>query len=278
MAGNMLQAHFLDVGCGNMALIQLPDRTALLYDCNVTAENQSRILGYLKQVLGESTHIAKFINSHRDADHMRGIELVHAQHPIDVVWDSGVTGTSTDTPEYRTYMRLRSQIGYTEIDSKKLWTFGDVVVRCLNSKDEDMSDANDQSLVLKIEYAGNSVLLAGDTSFSPWKSTILPYYGDRVHSTILLASHHGSRTFFDDPGDERNYYVAHLKKINPDMTIVSVGPNVHDLPDNKAMELYEKYSSGSNKGNKVYSTEDKGSMRLSLKEGDGWSLTVGVDS
>jgi hypothetical protein len=49
------------------------------------------------------------------------------------------------------------------------------------------------------------------------------------------------------------------------MTLLSVGPNVHDLPDAKAVEFYEKYSTGSNNGNKVYMTEDQGNMKLILK-------------
>lgn len=58
------------------------------------------------------------------------------------------------------------------------------------------------------------------------------------------------------------------------MTIVSVGPNVNELPDLKAMELYEKYSKGSETGNKVYTAEEKGTMKLRLKDEGGWSLKV----
>lgn len=58
------------------------------------------------------------------------------------------------------------------------------------------------------------------------------------------------------------------------MTLISVGPNVHDLPDEKAVELYENYSRGSDKGNKVYTTQDKGNMRLQLKDTGGWTLSV----
>ena len=78
-------------------------------------------------------------------------------------------------------------------------------------------------------------------------------------------------SFFDDPSDENYYYEEHIKKIKPSMTIISVGPNSNDLPDDKALELYEKHSSGSNKGNKVYTTTDKGNVKLILKDG-GWSL------
>ena len=266
--------HFLNVGCGNMTLIHFPDGTTLLYDCNVTTGNESRVLGYLRKAMGAKKRINIFANSHRDADHMRGVKKVHALYPIGKVWDSGVEGTTTDTPEYRAYMDLRRKVGSKEVEARKRWDYGDARLRCMNSKNPNLSDANDQSLVFKIEYAGRSLLLAGDTSFRPWKENILPSYGDDVKAAILLASHHGSKSFFDDPSDEKNWYVAHIKKIKPAMTLVSVGQNPHGLPDQAALDLYEKHSTGSDKGNKVYTTQSKGNLKLTLTKSGGCSLAT----
>ena len=36
----MIEAHFINVGCGNMVLLHLPDGKTMLYDCNVTIEQQ----------------------------------------------------------------------------------------------------------------------------------------------------------------------------------------------------------------------------------------------
>ena len=271
----MTEINFFDIGCGNMQLILLPDGSIFMYDCNITEDNQDDVLAYVKKIIGGGTKIKVFINSHRDADHMRGIKKLHKKHPIQEIWDSGVPGTTTTTPEYRDYMDLRRQLSSREIEPRKYWGYGAAVLRCMNSKWEDYSDPNDQSIVLKIENKGASALLAGDTSFRPWKEKILTYYSaDRLSADILLAAHHGSLTFFGDPSDEKNYYTAHIKKISPAMTLVSVGPNTNDLPDDKAMELYEKYSSGSKKGNKVYTTEYKGNMKLVLKDDGGWNLTI----
>ena len=63
-----------------------------------------------------------------------------------------------------------------------------------------------------------------------------------------------------------------MNAISPVMTLVSVGPNTHGHPDEKALELYRKYSSGSDKGNKVYRTDTKGTMKLTLKDGGGSSI------
>jgi len=268
-----MDIHFIDVGCGNMTLIILPDNSIFVYDCNITADNKDRVLSYLNKIVGLRTPIAVFITSHRDADHMRGIKILNSVHPIGQVWDTGVPGTTTDTPEYREYMGFLKSVITKTIKARTFWTYGDVKLRCMNSEWEDYSEPNEQSVVLKIEYKGVSVMLSGDTSFRPWKEKILPYYSDQdMASSILLAAHHGSLTFFDDPSDTKNYFVSHIKKINPAMTIVSVGPNSSGLPASHALELYEKYSTGSDQGNKVFTTEDKGTIKLIL--GDGWRLST----
>lgn len=271
-----MQFHFIDVGCGNMILMKLPNGKIIFYDCNITKDNQNKVLNYIDRIIGVYEKIDIFINSHRDADHMRGIKLLHTKHPINIIWDSGVPGTTTDSPDYREYMELCRIIGTKIMEPLRLWKFGNVKFRCMNSQWDDYKDANDQSIVFKIEYAGESVMLSGDTSFKPWKEKITKkYYESDLKSSILLASHHGSISFFDDPSDTEHYYTDHVKLIKPTMTLISVGSNIHNLPDTKAVELYKKYSTGSNKGNKVYSTEDKGTMKLIIRDSGGWILEVG---
>lgn len=270
-----MDIHILDVGCGNMAILLNPDGTIVVLDCNITTGNSNDVLAYVKRILGNGTSIDVFINSHRDSDHIRGIGDLHAQNPIKAIWDTDVPGTTTDSPEYLSYMRLKRSIPSKVIEARKYYTFGDAKYRCMNAKWDDYSDPNQQSVVLKIEYkiSSCSVLFAGDTDYRPWKEKILTYYEDSdLRSELLIAAHHGSVTFFDDPSDTKNYYINHIKKIIPAITLVSVGPNQHDLPNAKAIELYTKYSAGSNKGNKLYTTEDKHNIKITLKDDGSWNL------
>lgn len=205
------------------------------------------------------------MNSHRDADHMRGVELVHRNHPNVTVWDFGVAGTTTNTPEHSTYRRIKNSVDSKEIARQVKWLFGSVVIRFLNSLNDSLSDENDKSIILKLEYDDESVLLASDASYLPWKTTMLPVYGDALRSSILLEPHHGSLTFLDDPSDISNYHVADMKAIDSAMTIVSFGPNPSKLPATKAFELYKKSSRGSKQGYRVFVTEDRGTIRLTQK-------------
>ena len=272
---NDLVVHFMDVGCGNMTLVLFPNGATYLYDCNVTDDNEDDVLKHLTKAMTGRTSIDIFICSHRDADHMRGLRKIHKLYPVGQIRDPGVPGTTTDSPEYEDYMKLRREIGSKIIEARTKLDVGDATVRFMNGAYGDYSDANDQSVVLKIEYGDSSALFASDTTYRPWKEKILPFYSDeKLHASILLGSHHGSITFFDDPADEKYYYMAHIKKISPDMTLISVGPNTFDLPDEKALELYAKNSSGSNKGNKVYRTDEQGNMKIVLKQDGGWNLKI----
>lgn len=254
-----MRAHFINVGQGNMVLLQLPCGKNIMYDCNVTDENEDYVYSYLDEQLN-SDDIDIFINSHRDADHMRGISGLNSRYGISKIWDSCVPGTTTDCSEYRSYMNLKRAKGI-EKEPFTYNTYGDVIIRTMNGKNTNFDNANDQSLVVKVEYEGNSILLSGDTSYKSWKEYILPNYSDsKIASTILLASHHGSISFFDDPLDDENYYVAHIKKINPLITIISVGDN-DTHPDDKAVKLYKKYTKGyGEKKWKVLTTNSNGTV------------------
>lgn len=272
-----MDIHILDVGFGNMALVFNPDGSRFVIDCNITDENRNDVLAYVNRFFGLGVGIDVFINTHRDADHMRGISELNKQHPIKEIWDSDVPGTTTDSSEYFSYMDLRRSVKSRELSPYTYDSRGDAKYRWMSGKWADYTDVNQRSVVLKIEFKtpGCSVLFTSDTDFRPWKEKILSRYGDSdLKSALLIAAHHGSNTFFDDPSDEKNYYTVHIKKIMPDMTLISVGPNQHGLPDKKAIELYEKYSKGSNAGNKVYTTEDKNNMKIVLKDDGGWSLSV----
>lgn len=274
--------HFIDVGQGNMTLLQLDNGTVFLYDCNITDENNDDVLDYVAAQIGEGAAIDVFVCSHRDADHMRGVARLHERFPIQHVWDNGVAGTTTDGTEYKEYMNLRRVVGFTEVQPCKRWNYGKTRLRVMNSKNDDLpDDGNAQSIVIKVEHLdGNghrsSVMLTGDSDAGTWQSVRQHYDDSDLACSLLLGSHHGSITFFDDPADEKNYYVAHMRAMSPAVTIISVGDNAHGHPDGKAIELYEKYSTGSKKGNKLLRTDEHGTIRAELKDGGSWSLRWGL--
>jgi len=117
-----MDIHILDVGCGSMAILLNPDGSRFVIDCNITEDNMDAVLEYTEGILGKGNSIDVFINTHRDADHMRGIADLHYQHEIQEIWDTDVPGTSTDTPEYKAYMRLRRSVKTMTIKPRKYYS------------------------------------------------------------------------------------------------------------------------------------------------------------
>ena len=181
----MITCHFLDVGQGNMALVIMPDGFVIAYDCNITNDNEKLVFAYLQRVMAKNS-IDYFVNSHRDADHMRGIKKLHAKYPIGLVLDSGVSG-NTDTTEYKQYMELRRLVGSSEVSSNSYLTKYPFI-RFLNGKREDLSDINAQSIVMHIDHGGSSLLLAGDTDVDAWKDYICEENPNTLSSLVLYAS------------------------------------------------------------------------------------------
>lgn len=263
-----------------MVLLEATNGKFYLCDCNVTNDNEDSLLEYLGHVIGWGTPISAFICTHRDADHMRGIKKVHEYFPVESIWDSGHPGTTTNSSEYREYMELRRGVGFKEKEKQTREDLGMTRLRYLSAKDERLEkNANAQGLVIKVEHwnsssCGSSAILTGDCDAETWLCGIMEdYSASDVSASILMGAHHGSISFFDDPAGTQHYYTAHVQAISPAMTIISVGDNAHGHPDKKAIELYEKYSTGSKSGNKIFTTQDKGTMKLTLKD-DGWSLNV----
>ena len=262
-----------------MVLIETANGRNYVFDCNVKEDNERRVLNYISSQIGDGTTLDAFICSHRDADHIRGVKKLHARFPVRRVWDSDYPGTTTDSPEYREYMDLRRKVGNRVIKKRTRDDFGRTRFRYLSSKDDRLS-ANAQGIVIKLEHLNPTnassecaTILPGDSDAETWHDGILKDYAkSELSSDILMAAHHGSLSFFEYVDGEK-YYTDHIAAIRPAITIVSVGPNSHGHPNKDALRLYKNYSTGGKKGEKVYRTDQKRTMKLEMKSGGSWSLS-----
>jgi len=273
--------HFVNAGQGNMVLIQTADSKVVVFDCNITDDNQAQVIAYVGKVIGFKTPINRFICSHRDADHMRGIKKLHSVFPILHIEDSDYHGTTTTSSEYLDYMDLRRRIGFTVAAKQTMSSYGRTRIRYFSAQDSRLaSNANAQGIVLKVEhrdasdtYAENSTILTADSDAQTWRYAIMQdYLPSDLQTTILMAGHHGSISFFDDPSDPQNYFTNHTRYMNPTMTVVSVGSNGHGHPDTNALSFYQKYSQGSN-GHKIWRTDVNRNIKLEFIDGAAWRIS-----
>jgi len=230
-----------DVGEGLMILFIFPNSKSMLFDCNLTEENKDKIIDELSRWLPfwkkRSTNeryqkIDIFVNSHRDEDHYRGLKYINKYFPIQSIIDSGQSGDSPSSKQYKYYMNLRLTLMEKHGDkavlvpnpsTRPLLQEGGTNVFCLNAgpsykddampykwnefqtliKEHKLEEARIQhtnGIVLSVEYAGRRLLLTGDSDYLAWRERIIPAFGKStmLKSEILFASHHGSRSFFTD--------------------------------------------------------------------------------
>jgi len=302
-----MQFHLIDVGEGLMFLVFLPDNKVLLFDCNVTEENEDRVIAYLEKHIpqkpdgwaGHNTkHIDIFINSHRDEDHIRGLKKVHDRFPIKSIWDSGQSGAATQNDNYKYYMQLRrnliQQYGagavcVPEPSHSPFRQFGGISIYCLNSSEEFERETqlqkaarlqHENSLVFSIRYAGKSILFTGDSDWIAWRDFIVPNYeaSGLLTNDLLLVSHHGSRTFFtseendqiDPNGNPDTTYMGALDLIKPSIALIPCGEfaTAHH-PNRQALNQYKTKTNNE----QVYNTRQLGTITGYIARDGDWAVT-----
>lgn len=284
--GEHLRFYLINCGSGLMHLLIFPDETVMLFDCNVINDNEDRILRFLENHIPEryndesetyEKYIDVFVNSHRDEDHYHGLKKVNEKFKIRSIWDSGQTGESTASDDYNYYMRLRRTLkseSYNNLlvptpTNSVFQSFGDADIYCLAAEADFMENFEESyilehaakiqhtnSMVLLIVYSGRKILLTGDSDWKSWKEQIAPNFADKeinyLNTDILIASHHGSRSFFTDEEtiDLNKFpdrtYIDSIRNINPVITLISCADYAYKgyhLPNKEAIKLYEQYTS-----------------------------------
>lgn len=220
-----------------------------------------------KNYPGES--LWRFILTHPDLDHMRGLKQL--QHNIGFAnfWDTNHTketptfrSNSADEEDWCFYQSLRRG------DLVKHYTRGDAAfafgkdekglpggdnIEILSPTPElvgacnTAQKSNDVSLVLRVHHAMRSILLPGDAEELAWDHMV-DFYGTRLKSNVLKASHHGRDT---------GYHQKALSVISPDLIIVSVGIK----PDTDASNKYRQQT-----GKRVPSTRYHGNIEVQIHD------------
>jgi competence protein ComEC len=207
----------------------------------------------------------RFVLTHPDLDHMRGLKRLKEQVGFDNFWDTRHTKPTpnfrgdADREDWQFYQSLRRDGQGTRVhyftrgdnqfafgleagsDAIELLSPSPEVVATCNS----LGKSNDLSLVLRVYHASRSVLLPGDAEDLAWNE-MRRIYGARLKSSFLKASHHGRDSGLNTEA---------LKLIDPQITFVSVGRK----PDTDASYRYRQIT-----GKRVASTRYYGNIELRL--------------
>jgi len=209
-----------------------------MIDCNLTAENSDDIIAELKDVSKKKV-VRRFICTHPDEDHFKGIEKLDAQLPIANFYCVKNKAQKSDlTDSFLHYCALRDggKAFYLEKGVKRKWLNeggaerGSSGIQILwpDTSNENFKDAlrkcdagesfNNVSCVLRYSVNGGaSFMWLGDLETEFMESIVDDI--ELTKTTVVFASHHG-RASGKIPD-------SWLEKIDPQIIVIGQAPSRH---------------------------------------------------
>ena len=213
------------------------------------------ILPYLKS--RGVDQLSVIVATHADADHIGGLASVIEEISVGMI----ICGPGeSQTESYRDFITAIEESGAPCIELSR----GDVVrgfpgasLRVLSPGEEDAQflDANDSSLVLRLEHGSVSILFAADAE--EFAEQRMLRSGAPLDCDLMTAGHHGSRTSNSD---------SFLDAVTPDIVLISCGRNNHyGHPHPETLDRFES------QGAEVFRTDQHGSVAIFT---DGRSIRI----
>jgi beta-lactamase superfamily II metal-dependent hydrolase len=198
----------LDVGQGDAILIRSPEGKSALVDAG-----PSHDVVELLRAQGVTT-LDLVVVTHHHADHYGGmIDVVRTFQPrVFLAPDSPHTSA-----HYLKLLRLVRDQGIQAIApaaSERAISLGSVTLTVFPQAPTDPHEENNNSIGIRLQYGGFTVLLPGDAQESErafWEQSAAALC---ANCTVLKLAHHGSRNGTDLPW---------LKRVRPQLAIASVG-------------------------------------------------------
>lgn len=262
--GTDLIVKVLDVGAGLCTVIKLPDGRYIIYDLGDQHRQGETVYDQIAEVIPPGSPVEMLVLSHTDADHIGASKQVLERYRVKKIIHTGfeknmvVSGERTATLQ-RLYDAI-AHISYpieetnlhelgTNIKPGTTFEFGSarVVFLCgfgkpLDSWNLPSSDyskrVNGVSIMMKVEYAGRSVLFGGDAvgryddepddDLRATEHFLINNASQWLNSDIVIAPHHGA-----DNGSS----TAFIQATSPEYVIFSAG-HKHRHPRQATADRY----------------------------------------
>ena len=260
------EAIFVDIGEGDATLLRLPGEEWALVDIFRCEDHGIDIFKLLDDRLpegeGGKKRLDYLILTHAHDDHIRGLADLVERYDVREIWAPRYETSESLGDRFEEFREVVDNHPNAIVPKGSRTPFahlgqnGEVTVRCFSppgyikvgeklTEDQQRAQVHEYCGVFRFEYQGTSVLLTGDSDLECWQR-IVGYYEDKtdendlsvLSSTVLHASHHGSRTFFTESKGEP-LWLRGLEAIKPEVVIVSVGEdNRYEHPHVEAMKSY----------------------------------------
>ena len=240
---NSLTASFFSVGCADCCIISSGGSHILIDAGDNSAKN--RAVHYIRQNGIDRIDLA--VITHFDSDHSNNFLNILNEVSVDTLVTSYAFKNSEDGADVvKAARQSGAAVEYKKAGDKL--EVGDIDITVL-SPSEIYSAENDNSLVLKLEALGRTMLFTADIGEKA-EQDILQSSGD-LKCDILKVSHHGSGK---NTGEE------FLSRVQPRFAVVSVGVNNYALPSVQTLSRLEAV------GAAVLRTDKSGTVSFKITE------------
>ncbi len=231
-----LELTFLDVGQGDSTLARFPDGTTVLVDGGGSLSETydpgaARVVPYLRAA--GVTRLDLVVATHPHPDHVKGLAAVLASVEVGELW---ACWHQEENPWHEDLLRAARRRGI-RVTRPRLLRRGEVVLRPIwpEGYDKHCGDpgysANDNSVVLRLEYGRAAALLPGDIEREV-ERLLVRGKSRWLRADLLKAPHHGSGT---------SSSAAFIRAVSPRLTVISCGlDNSFGIPPPRVVARYRR--------------------------------------
>lgn len=251
-----LLTRILDIGPGLATVTEIPGGFYMVYDTGHWAGGGVRTFEGVREVVPEGEEIDLLILSHSDSDHLAATDEILSSFQVGIVIRTGLERTTnTWRAADAAIAEAVANHGTQEINLKDddfsfgtVFELGEATITVVSGfheppDDWDISGTSEErnagSIVVRLEYAGRSILFTGDIvgrHLGDPPDTLLGSEkfiidnGDTVSidSDVVIAPHHGA----DNANSE-----AFIAATSPEWVIFSAGHD-HEHPRATAVQRY----------------------------------------
>lgn len=235
-----LSVTFVDVGQGDSAIIELPDRKTIVIDTGRTGKEAAAVLNLLGK-----RDIDALVLTHSDSDHADGMEYLMKSFTVKELWDSG---RILYPPELHinAIRRTLERGDIVEAAAYRIMVLHPYK-EFYTLSDKSDSEENSSSLVLKVMGKKRSFLFTGDIEEEAEED--ISHLKAWLPSDVIKIPHHGSRTSAVDD---------FLGEVSPSIAVISVGrDNSFGHPSQEVLQKLE--------GKRILRTDLDGAVKISEK-------------
>ena len=249
-----LTLHLLDVGNGQVCIVEMPNGATLAVDAgSMSAADLSErtIMPFMR-----SRHLRRLdglVVSHANWDHYSSAAGLIERARVPLLITSayffqdrsreGVATLSACAPATAILGSGARLSGTGEVEVEVLWPPAD-------TSDAPGLTTNDSSLVVRISYAGSSILLTGDISSTGQRQLLSD--GVDLRADVLVWPHHGGLI---------ETTAEFFQAVNPDILLVSCDAQ-------RAKRIRQTENSRLLAGRQCYTTAESGALTVSLDRKD----------